>query len=180
MDKQPQSDVIKFMDLVWHSVHAADLSWQRVNAALRRALKLSVEAGFVFAPDDFSYVIEHYRSQFWIGESDEWFYAEAILNENKSAIDSFEKRHSRQPVIADNVSLYLGHHYVDRKRCRLAVGFEFSYGGERPRVTSFGDGHLVACTSKDDRIVRRLTLTRDDIVADRAQRKAAAKEGAQK
>src|SRR4051812_35504347 len=118
MGKKQQSDVINFMDLVWRAVHAADLPWSRVNPSLRSALELTVEAGFEFAPDDFSCVLKNYRSGFWISQSDEWFYAVAIMCDNQSAIASFEKHHSREAVIADNVELRIGFDHPRRKRCR--------------------------------------------------------------
>lgn len=150
---------------------------------MRNALSLAIGSGFEFNAGDVQYIFEHYRSGHWLSDSDEWIYREAIAVGNTSAIASYESAKKRQCIIADNVDLNIHHNaYLhlsgERKRERLAVGATFTYGNDRPKVTSFSaDGtHVNAClyTKIDEyreKVSKRLKINRDDIIADRKSRK---------
>jgi hypothetical protein len=186
--KQKKSAVIELLDLVYDRANeAVEHSWERLNHAMRHALELAVGAGFTFAESDIAYVHANYRSGYWLGESSEWVYALAIGVGNLTAAKSYEAYAKREPFIADDVRLHInsqGYTNGDsgkRQRERLAVGSEFPWKGATARVTSFsGDGlTLTACTYKPrnsndhlrERIDKRYKISRDDIIADRAERK---------
>lgn len=177
------SDVIKLMDLVWHAANIDDgaFSWSRLNGSMRDSLSLAIKSGFEFAASDFETILSKYRAGYWWGDA-EWCYSLAISAGNLTAVKSFEGYCKRQEIIADGVqSERHGGFRANRNRERLAVGFSFTYGAERPVVTSFNDEEhrIVACTYADplmrEKIKQRFSLTRDDIIADRAERKRAAK-----
>lgn len=193
--KEPEkSDVIDLLDLVWSSANdSTGFSWERLNCAMHRALKLTIDSGFRFAENDLRYVGEHYSSGRWLGASIEWIYAAAIAVENDSAIKAFEVWKNREPIIADNVDCYSrlseGTHgqSLIRAKCRLFVGATFIWKGVRVEVTSFaGDSsYCTACSYKKppkgsyaNKVDKRFKITRDDIIADRAERKKSAKVGA--
>jgi len=158
-------------------------SWERLNNAMRGALKMAVGAGFEFKLNDITHVIRNYRSSYWIGESDEWVYADAISVDNTSAIKSYEHCRKREPFIAENVnrngccrSLYMHGGGGVCQKSRLAVGFSFTWNGQTVKVTSFADDQLslTACSYKDTgndyerKIDKRYTITRAELLEGRA------------
>jgi|GEM_PF-1815389 len=190
--KSNNDPVIQLLDLVWEQANSeVSHSWERLNHAMRGALRLAVGAGFEFAEDTLAKVAGKYRFSRWCGDSVEWIYTQAIAEGNIAAAQSFEAWQGRAPFIADDVDLGRNHHYAhmasSRQRERLAVGFQFNWKGKRVTVTSFapgdsvtadGGGSLTACSYKaqaaDDysnKVEKRFTITRDDIIADRAERK---------
>lgn len=180
MAKNKPSAVIQLLDLVWANANTSTShSWERLNHAMQDALRLAVTSGMPFAPDDFTHIVNNYRSVYWL--DGERFYASAVATDNKSAFLAYERCTSRDPFIADNVrsgTVDSGNHlgYVHRDRSRLAFGFEFDYAGYRPRVTSFGDNKLTAVVSEREyghraKVLKRFTITRDDLIRDRAERK---------
>ena len=177
------STVITLLDLVFQNANSSTShSYERLNHAMQTALSLAIGSGFEFDLDDVCYVREHYRSSRWLGDSDEWIYSEAIAVGNLSAIRSYEAAKGREGIIADDVDLnitrnaYL-HLSGTRKRERLCVGATFTFGNERPKVTSFAeDGSYVnAClyTKVDEyreKISKRLKISRIGIIEDRKAR----------
>jgi hypothetical protein len=185
MKKPVISPVVQLMDLVWASaLQGSPHSWERLNHSMRSALELSIGFGFAFAEGDVAHVLSHYRSGYWIGESDEWIYSLAIAVENGTAVKSFEAYRTRTPFIADNVALSdnSGFSHGDRKsrsRERLAVGFSFPWQGVKVSVTSFAadSSHLIACSYRHGthKVAKRFRITREEIISDRSARKAKAK-----
>lgn len=187
MPKDKRSAVIQLLDLIWENANAAvDHSWERLNHAMYAALKMAVGAGFEWHASDFKHVVENYSSGRWISDSTEWVYTLAVVCGNSSAFKSYEAWANREPFIADDVGLreYSAGGYMhmtgDRQKERLAVGFTFPWRGYTVKVTSFAkDGKsLTACSYKPraegeygDKVEKRFTITRDDIIADRAERK---------
>ncbi len=186
--KQKKSAVIELLDLTWNRTNeSVEHSWERLNHSMRRALELAIGAGFDFAEGDMAHVHANYRSGYWLGESSEWAYALAIGTGNLSAAKSYEVFRNRGPFVADDVEPGCnsrGFTHGDpgkRQRERLAVGSEFPWKGSTARVTSFSsDGAtLTACTYKripdgeyhKDKLDKRYKISRDDIIADRAERK---------
>jgi hypothetical protein len=186
--KQKKSAVIELLDLVYNRTNeSVEHSWERLNHSMRRALELAIGAGFDFAEGDMAHIHANYRSHYWLGESSEWVYALAIGVGNLTAAKSYEAYANREPFIADDVRLHInGQCYTQgdpgkRQRERLAVGSEFPWKGATARVTSFsGDGTTItACTYRKikngdyerERIHKRYKISRDDIIADRAERK---------
>jgi hypothetical protein len=174
---------VQLLDLVWRGANeATSHSWERLNQSMRAALELGVGSGRTFAPDDFTYILNSYRTGRWIGESAEWFYALAIQVSNKSAIDSFERHYRRGPFVADCVRVGGAGGFTHggggpRQRERLAVGFSFPWKGETVTVTSFAEdsSYLTACAYAGEKRkpAARFRITPADIKADRAERKAA-------
>ncbi len=188
--KEEKSDVIDLLDLVWKSANdSTGFSWERLNHGMRAALSLAVGSGFEFAEDDMKHIFSNYRSGYWLGDTTEWIYTEAIGVENNSAILSYEKLKNREPIIADGVdgnsrSQFSHGNNVTRAKCRLFVGARFVWKGIRVTVTSFADdsSYCTACSYKKppkgeyaNKIDKRFKITRADIIAERAERKKAAK-----
>lgn len=181
MARQTVSSVVGLLDQVWSNTNAAvPHSWERLNHAMRNALTLAVGAGFEFQLNDMRYIVEHYRSEYWIGASFEWIYSQAVRVGNLSAAKSYEEYKGRKGFIADDVDPgndcpgYL-HRTGQRKRERLAVGCQFPWKGYTVEVTSFAENGdlLIACayTGYPLKLLRRFRITRADIMVDRAQRK---------
>lgn len=178
--KDTRSQVVKFLDSVWNAKVGVPHSWERINHAMREALQLAI-CRFQFEPDDFNAVENGYGSGYWFDK--EASYALAVICDNRSACESCEKMIGRGPIIADNVRLrpygdHGGVHVVgDRQSCRLHVGCSFHWNGEQVTVTSFRGSAAIACAYNPDtytfrkKVRKRFTITRDDVIADRAERK---------
>ena len=190
VDDENQSAAIRLLTMVYgNSNDAIPHSYERLNHAMRHALELAIGAGFAFREGDVRYILDNYNSSYWLGYSDEWIYRDAIVVGNMSAIKSYEAAKGRHGFIADDVTPPKGYgsyssyvHLVgERKRERLAVGFTFHYRGLTLTVNSFAtDSSYVNSASykriRDgeyykDKLDKRFKLTRDDIIAERAERK---------
>ncbi len=176
--KARSSSVIKLLDLVYASTNdATSHSYERLNHAMRNALKLAIGAGFKFDIDDVAYILSNYRSGYWVGASDEWIYGDAIAVGNTSAIASYEAVKSREPIIADDVDLHFRNSYLHqsgaRQRERLCVGATFTFRGQTLTVTSFASdsSYANACSYVNRKVSKRFKVTREDIIVDRAERK---------
>lgn len=173
----PKSAVVRLLDLTWANANTEiGHSYERLNHAMRESLSMAIETGFRFAKNDVRFIIQNYRSGYWIGESTEWIYADAIRIGNASAYTSYEQWCGRTPMIADDVKLPLHHSAFKhletgrRKQCRLAVGFSFPYHGRAVTVTSFKEDHVVACAYRPgtNKVARRHKITREDLINNRA------------
>ena len=186
------SPTIKLLDHVFSSCNkATPHSWERINHAMRHALRLAIGAGFSFDVGDVAKIRSHYSSGYWIGDSDEWIYSEAIIVGNIEAIKSYEAFKVREPFIADDVrpescSHDFSHGVGQRHRDRLYIGASFEWKGVKVKVTSFADdsSYLTACSYKavstcevgfGDKIDKRFKITRDDIFNERSERKERSK-----
>ncbi len=183
-NKNTDTPFIQWMRLMnLNMLKAVPSSRERASQVYDRAIILAVEAGFPFATEDF---------QNAKGCNLESAYCSAVIGGNIRAAQSIEHALGRPPFILDNVDPghwnTAGLHMTgDRVRGRLARGFKFPWKGEKVTVTSFSDDgtSVVACSyyepKRDSRghktgpakIRRRFTITRGDIVADRAERKKA-------
>lgn len=187
MARREVSPAIKMMDLARDSAcGAVQHAWERYNHALRYALTLAVGGGFRFDEADYAHILKSYGTGYWVGESDEWIYALAVMVGNMSAIKSFEAARGRRPFIADEVDPGENrggfvHRLGVRDRERLAVGFAFPWKGERVKVTSFAaDGtHVIACSYRMNgerkKLSKRFRITHEAIRSERAARKAEGK-----
>ena len=183
-----KSPVINLLDLVYRNANdSTGKSYERLNHAMRAALSLAIGSGFKFGKDDINYIRSNYRSGYWIGDSDEWIYTEAVVVGNTSAFNSYEAAKNRQAFIADDVDCGQRHGYFKHsggswQKQRLAVGFTFQWKGLTLTVNSFANdqSYINACshvdvksesgytTKKPD---KRFKITRDDIITERAERK---------
>lgn len=191
--KRTLSPVICILDIVYESANkAVPHSWERLNHAMQQALTIAVGSGFAFESEDMQWIAEHYNFGYWSGSCTEWIYALAVETGNLTAAKSYETWKKRGPFIADSVTprSYGGgsafpHGMSTRQQDRLAVGFSFPWKGTTARVTSFADdgSSVTACSYRTEpngkypreKIAKRFRITRDDILADRAERKAAGK-----
>lgn len=179
------SSVIQLLDCVWDGTNrAVPHSWERLNHAMRDAMEMAIAAGFLFVEGDFSRILNgEYRAGYWIGESSEWIYAEAIAVGNMSAIKDYEAYRKREPFIADGVQMdgegrYLHIKASSREKERLYVGARFTWKGLSVKVNSFSEdqsylnaAHYERKNHCDGKILKRFKITREDIIADRAERK---------
>ena len=179
------SHAMQFLTLAWE--RNCKRSWECINHTMHDALKVAVDGGFEFAADDVQTIYERWRASRWIGKDGlEWFLAMAVAVDNKTAIAAIDKFLDRTPIIADDVKFSSGSRTLHNSggtsvaRGRLVVGATFTFGDSRPTVTSLNGETATACTYKGDRysgkIEKRLAITKANIIADRAARKAAAKE----
>ena len=152
MNEQKRSPVIQLLDLVWNGTNAGTrFSWERLNYSMQTALKLAVGSGLAFALDDVAYIRDNYRSSYWIGVSYEGIYTNAVIVDNRTAIESYEHTYNRKPIRADDcymdrTSGYAHLSTIDRKQSRLCVGMGFRYKNTLAWVTKFlPDDKIVAC-----------------------------------
>jgi hypothetical protein len=182
-DLKDKSPAMQVLSLVWeHSNKGVAHSWERLNHAMWTALSLVIGAGFLFREDDMATIANSFRFGYWCGETPEWIYTTAVNATNVSAAKSYEAWKNRKPFIADNVGYaYHGrgpymHGGSDRQRDRLTVNSVFKWKGYKVTVTSFSDDQLqvIACSYKDssrNKVEKRFRITREDLLADRAERK---------
>lgn len=185
--KPKQSSAYALMAHIWQcSLKATGHSWERLNHAMYDALKLAINAGLIFGPDDFAKIMHDFDGGYWILDGGgEWCYSMAVQTGNLSAAQAFEHWKKRKPFIADDVDYDAGddrgkHGSYGRQRERLAVGFKFPWKEHKAKVTSFGDDgtYLMACTYRPrkegeytEKIARRFRITIADIRAERKERK---------
>ncbi|AMV24546.1 hypothetical protein VT84_09135 [Gemmata sp. SH-PL17] len=173
------------LELVWANCQSeTSHSWERLNTAMRKALALTIGAGFAFTKTDFEGLAK-FRHSYWIGADGEWVYSMAVAEGNYSAAAAFEEYMGRPPIIADKVSPAERHDSYahlsgDRTSERLHVGCSFEWRGERVKVTSFNDkGAAIACSyhpaegngEYERKVKRRYAITRELVILDRAERK---------
>lgn len=171
-EPETRSPAYKLVSHVWqHKQGGTGHSWARVNAAMSQALCLAIEAGLLFAEDDFREIYGGMRGGYWFGETSERFYSLAVKFDHESACRSFEAWKGRLPFVFGG--------------SRLHVGAMLDWDGEaNATVTSFASdgGSLVACTYKrsedihSHQIARRMTITYDELKAAEKGRVAANKE----
>jgi hypothetical protein len=149
------------LEAAWYGANKGTAhSWERLNHAMQDALRLAIGAGLKFEPGDWGRIASSFGFDRWIGaEGEERFYALAVQVGNMSAVKAMEDAWGRRPFIADRVKPgralhgYLhGNDLTKRKRCRLAVGFEFQWETTEVTVTSFApdDSYLTACSYRRD------------------------------
>jgi hypothetical protein len=141
---------IKLLTIVWNS--GMKDSWERINHSMRSALRLAIGSGLRFEAKDFTYMASNFRWHYWVGESTEWIYTNAILDGNEWAVGAYERWKGRVPFRANNVESgyhggFIHRSSVARQRERLAVSLSFPYEDTRAWVTAFhdeGDGLIRA------------------------------------
>jgi hypothetical protein len=193
------SPAMRLLLHVWNNINSGGSGggWGRINHAMRDALTLAIGSGMRFDAEDWLAIQTKFRSAYWTGVNGfEWAYSLAVAIGNDSVYESLESHFGRPPFIADAVTP--GSEYCHtpwlhgcggmRDRERLALGFEFQWKGEACKVTSFRGDCVIACSytpSKGevcpqcnrslnwsrDKLLHRYLITRDAIIADRAERK---------
>lgn len=192
MKKQTESQVIQFLRLAWENSDAGvPFAWERLNHTMAAAMRVALGA-FKFEPGDYATAMKEFNGGRWCDP--EGSYATAVANGNLSACVSIEKYIGREPIIADDVKM--GHVYQanthligDRQKERLHVGCSIRWKGETVKVTSFSGGAAIACSYKrvgemkacdkcghttewpKEKILHRYTITREAVIAERAERK---------
>lgn len=185
------SPAIQLLQQVWdHCQEATGHSWLKLNHAMADTLALAIRAGMRFDPDDFGVIARHYRPGYWL--QTEKAYSLAVLYRNASAYHAFEAHWERKPFIVKGASIHThtGDGPCGQGLARLIVGAEFSWNGERVKVTSFHDGndpYFVACSYRlegeyqqckecrrqiaypESKLAKRYTITHADL---RAAKKA--------
>lgn len=168
--KSPQqSPALHLVEHVWRSkMESIEHSWTRVNHAMHTAVKLAIDAGLRFDPDDFGAIYREMRGSYWFGvPSGEQFYSKAAAMNHTSACQSFEKFADRPPF------LFRGN--------RLAIGSELTWDGQTAKVTSFSHNdalatdRLTACIYKlsSGKVIKRLTIGVQDLRDSERRRKKA-------
>lgn len=192
MTKKKESAAIQFIRLAWNnSTAGVPHSYERINHTMQRAVNVALGA-FAFEPGDWKIIATEFRSGYWLDT--ERGYTSAILNGNSSAVASIEAYLGRTPLIADDVDpaddwQNRNTHLVStRQKERLHVGARFPWKGETVTVTSMGKDSATACSYAKEEYVRckeckgyksggkqkilhRYTITRDAILAERAEQK---------
>jgi len=169
-----KSPALQFIHTAWE--HLPRASWQRLNSAMFKTLKIAVVGGMKFEPGDFTHMQGIGR---WLSGGDEGIYSlacgEERGTENPSAAISMETSHFKRPA-------YLWEEETKTPQ-RLHVGAWFSWHGDRVKVTSMSSERIVACYYKDrdERTpTRRYAITLDELNAERKRfkdrRKAIEKE----
>lgn len=184
-DPLAENHVLRVLSEVWGQTNRAiGHSWERLNGAMRAALRLVISAGFEFQGCEFAAIRDRWSPGYWLDI--ERAYTWAVAADNLSAAKAIEAYLGRRPLIADDVThnhyAVMFHHSGDfRKRDRLAVGSWFHWNGEQVKVTSFPDGEsCIACSYRPrgdnedgDKIKRRYRITQSMILDDRKRRREA-------
>jgi hypothetical protein len=182
-DPEPakDSEAMQLLRHVWKSVRGH--TWRAINDSMQHALRLAIESGMQFGPDDFAEIDRDFSAGYWLGI--EMAYARACdgpHGPNASAYQAIEKRLGRKPFIV--------HSSAKGKRwdpdsppgpkVRLRVGTRFDWHINLKdrvvvEVTSFNDEEksLIACSYKEAepdkcgerKIDRRFRITHEDIAA---------------
>jgi hypothetical protein len=190
--KKKESAAIQFIRLAWgNSTAGVPHSYERINHTMQRAVSVALGA-FAFELGDWKIISTEFRSGYWLDT--ERCYTAAIVNGNTSAVASIEAYMGRTPLIADDVDA--ADDYQDRnthgvgtrQKERLHVGAKFPWKGETVTVTSMSKDSATACSyTKDEyvnckecggytsggskKLLHRYTITRDGIIAERAEQK---------
>lgn len=120
-------------------------SWGRINHSMHAALRLAIGSGLKFRPSDFDHFANAFRWGYWVNDSTEWIYTDAIIDGNVSCIEAYEKWIGREPFRGNKVSTgytnspYIHANSIARDRERLAVGFRVKIADRFWFVTSFND-----------------------------------------
>jgi len=172
------SHVVQFVRTALHGAATdggkSGHSWEVVNDATAQALSLAITARFRFEPDDMAAVLR--SDSLRIPHGDEHYYTLACKYGNGSAARSFERMVGRKPFRVPWAPRCKAQ--GSKKVCltRAWVGRWFDWQGEKVKVTSFsGDGEtMIACAyyQGPSRVKHRHTITRADLRAESARRKA--------
>lgn len=192
MKKQTESQVIQFLRLAWKNSDAGvPFAWERLNHTMAAAMRVALGA-FKFEPGDYATAMKEFNGGRWCDP--EGSYATAVANGNTSACVSIEKYLGREPIIADDVKMAgrydsNTHLIADRQKERLHVGAGFTWKGDRVKITSFSGNAAIACSYRKvgeeescdkcghsrswprEKVAKRYTITREAIIAERAERK---------
>jgi hypothetical protein len=134
---------LKLLTLVWKNCKKD--TWERINHSMRNALNLAIGSGLRFKATDFNVMASEFRWNFWVSESAEWIYTEAIINGNSSCVQAWEEHTGRTPFFANQVEChyvsggYLHASTIIRQREKLAVNLAFKYQDTLAWVTGFDD-----------------------------------------
>lgn len=149
-------------------------SWERINTAMRAALRLAISAGFRFEIGDFD--LDEFRPGYWMGDG-EWAYSLAVAEGNDGAARAFEHHNLRTPLIAKGVTQMpsertFAHKSGKRQSERLTVGATFEYLGQQVVVTSIRNEPVTAATCVayrhgTNKVLRRYSVTKEDIANER-------------
>jgi hypothetical protein len=133
----------KLLSLVWSN--GKKDSWERINHAMRQALSLAIGSGLTFKAGDFEQMAAKFRWGYWVTDSTEWIYREAIINGNEACVKAYEEWRGRTAFHANNIgtnycnSPFIHANSIERKRERAAVGMRFPMNERTWYVTGFND-----------------------------------------
>lgn len=160
------SAALQFVACAWNNrCGATQESWLLVNSTMHAALNLAIEGGMSFNEGDFGEIYDRMRGRFWFHEG-EGFYAAAVAAGNIQACRSYETWAGRKPFLWEGKRLY--------------IGSDLLWEGQAVRVTSFGDGSLIACAYDRDvngygrKVARRFTITHEELARAEKDRKVEA------
>lgn len=169
------SPAVHLLGVLWNnSQKETNHSWLRLNQAMRGGLMLAVEAGLRFDLGDLNLCLKEFRAGYWFGENIEDFYRRAVCYGNASAWKCYEEYAGRKPFIVSGASVHAnyGGGRMGEGISRLVEGAEFSWNGEKVKVTSFNDeaGSFVACSYvwgkgkyPKQKLLHRYTITHADL-----------------
>lgn len=182
-----QSPAIRFISLAWGSAcSGVPHSWQTYNQTVGQAAQMAAKS-FRWDKGDIDELLTIHNSRCTIlkclGEGGlERLYSIAVRGGNMTFCEEYERWVKRAPIIMDGVN--------GRQRDRLCIGSTFKWKGEQVTVTSWNqDGSATACSyktvkdaarcstcncchrSEECKIWHRHTITREAVIAERAERK---------
>lgn len=172
MARKKPSPAITLLTTIWDNQgHQMGHSWERLNHAMCSALHLAIRAGLRFDLTDFATIDESFRMGYW-GDHERCYSIACGFHErhgpNMSAALAYEAWKGRKPFLV--LARPRG-----KVRLRVAVGTDLMWYEHskvlRLECTSFAeDGKsFTACvyewTGDTRKVVRRLKITHDKIVA---------------
>ena len=198
--KTQDSPAIQLLTLLWENRQKeTSHSWLKLNHSMSDGLRLAIRMGLTFNLGDIELCHKRFRAGYWFGADIEWIYQLAVLYRNASAWKCFEDYRKRKPFIVKGAKLdtHTGDGPCGSGLARLVVGAEFTWNGEKVKITSFNDvnGSFVAVSYRRDGewqwcskckgeikspkevVARRYTITHADLAAERKERLRKAKPG---
>lgn len=88
--------------------HHQNESWRRINPVYSDTLRLALHSRMEWRVGDFAEIAKNYNAHYWLGESIEPWYSQAILGAHPSAVLSMEKWMGRDPFLVDGERIYVG------------------------------------------------------------------------
>lgn len=164
------SQMHKFLSALWVGRQKeTGHSWRILNESMREALFLACRCGLQFGKD--LEELSSFRWGYWIGvDGVEHLYACAIEHGNASAWKAIEAHLGRAPFI-----IPWARYKRSQSLARVPVGASFEWQGVTVEVTSIKADALVACSYAavhewPRKPLKRFSITRDDIKAEKKRR----------
>jgi len=130
METNTKSIAYQFIEFMW--IHNSKDSWIRLNQTMHDTLNLAISGNLQFSDNDFNDIEKNMRGRYWFGVNSngkgigEGFYVTAIMCNNPSAYQSFEKWSGIKPFISEKgLRARLNSVFDDNEYRYTVTGFDY-------------------------------------------------------